>query len=171
MRYQTKGGALQMTPPPPPALPLSIVRTLGVLPPPPPSLPPEVVNTIRRSKSIKSSSAVASVSKNTKKSIVPGQPGVPIPVLGEDYTGRVNSTIDPAYDVYLGIYYADFSIRDKNGFLKLFRMFGNTASEVIQYISDFKASADIHGMMRAAEPITLNSIIRQLQTLKQQKQN
>lgn len=166
MRYHTKGGALQI-PPPPPALPLEAAKGKRIPPPPPPTLPPEAVKAITKAKNVKAALSVNS----TKKGVVPGEPGVPIPILGEDYRGRVNSSIDPAYDVYLEVYYADFSIRDKNGFMKLFRMFGNSPAEVIQYIANFKENVSLHGMMRAAEPITLNSIIRQLQTLKEQKQN
>ena len=163
MSYIRKGGALPI-PPPPPALPLQAAKGRKLPPPPPPALSPKIVNSITKNKIQKAAVVVNSM----KKGVTPGVPGVPIPIAGEDYKGRVNSTIDPAYDVYLEMYYADFSIKDKDGFMKLFRMFGNTAQEVIQYISNFKENVKVHGMMRAAEPITLNSIIRQLQTYKEQ---
>ncbi len=169
MAYQSYGTSI--IPPPPPPLPMTAklprLSTTLPPPPPPPMLPPSA--TVKKMNMTKAKMN-AQLLKNTGKTPVPGEPGVPVPILGEDYTGRVNSTIDPAYDIYLQVYYADFSVKDKNGFLKLFRMFGNSPAEVIQYIGNFKKTANVRGIMRASEPVTLESIIKQLETLRNQKQ-
>lgn len=163
MAYQKKGGAF--IPPPPPPLPFSAAKGRKIPPPAPPTLTPEIVSVMTKTRAMRTALTLT----NIKRGIVPGEPGIPVPIGGEDYHGRVNSTIDPAYDIYLQSYYADFSVRDENGFMKLFRMFGNSPGEVIQYIANFKDIAKLHGIVRAEEPVSLRSIIRQLETLNKQK--